>query len=57
MGNINRTCIWLFGIAYASSVNAIRPNLHEIDLAKQKSEHFASSAMSLEGDIFFPTSK
>lgn len=57
MGNINRSCIWLFGIAYASSVNDIRPNLHAIDLAKQKSEHFANSAMSLEGDIFFQTSK
>lgn len=50
-GNIDHPCIWLFGIAYASSVNNISPK-PEMVLPKQNSEHFASLAMSLEGDFF-----
>lgn len=56
-GSINHSCIWLFGIAYASSVNDVSPNLRELVLPKQNSEHFASLAMSLKGDIVFQISK
>ena len=51
--NIDHTCIWLFGVAYASSVNDVSPNLREMVLPKWNSERFASLAMSLEGAFFF----
>lgn len=56
-GNVDHACVCLFGTAYASSVNHISSDLHEMVLPKQSSEHVDSLAMSLKGNISFQTSK